>query len=84
MSHGYRRSWKEELEAKASRMVNEILLELPFLDDEYYVLYDLSLWCDTSVEDLKRRCMLIFKALHEIMNGEKELHYRVIFYFGYL
>ena len=69
--------WKDELEEKGSRMVKEIMAALPFLDNEVYVLYDLSLLCNTSVEDLKSRCANVLKGLLEIMNGEKEVVYKV-------
>lgn len=74
---GYRKKWKDELEEKDARMVKEIITELPFLDEEVYVLFALGLECNISVVDLKRRCMNVLKGLLEIMNGEKEVVYQV-------
>ena len=71
-------SWiQNEVERRVGRMVKEIMAALPFLDNEVYVLYDLSLLCNTSVEDLKSRCANVLKGLLEIMNGEKEVVYKV-------
>lgn len=58
-------------------MVKEIMSVLPFLDDEVYLLYDLGLLCNTSVEDLKRRAMIVMKGLLELLNGEKDPVYKV-------
>lgn len=77
MTYAYRRKWVEELEEKGSRMVYSILSYLPFLDDEAYLLYDLSLVCNTPVTNLKTTCMDVLKGVLELMNGEKEVLYKV-------